>query len=169
MKKKIKTKSILLTFAVILLYSFSTINDSVAQGESITITGHGCTMCNVEENNYFVDWIYTGNIPNVSIYFYDLSMTTIEYIIIENITNLGTYEWSMPIDHPLDGDYYLVVCDSNNHSIQDSVLRTVYPIQEFHKPSRDIQGYPILLIGAIIGIMSVIVAVSLTKKLRMRQ
>lgn len=166
MKKKIKTKSILLTFAVILLYSFSTINDSVAQGESITITGHGCTMCNVEENNYFVNWIYTGNIPNVSIYFYNLSMTTIEYIIIENTTNLGTYEWSMPVDHPLDGDYYLVVCDSNNHSIQDSVLRTVYPIQEFHKPSQKIPGYPILLIGAAIGIMSVIIAVLLIKKLR---
>ncbi len=164
-KKKLKIKSILLVLAVIFFYSFSTINDSVAQGESITITSHGCTMCNVEENNYFVNWTYTGNIPNVSIYFYDLSLTTIEYIIIENTTNLGTYEWVMPVSHPLDGNYSLVVCDSSNHSIYDSVVRFVYPIQTV---PTNIPGYPTLLIIAINGIMSVIVAVSLTKKLRKR-
>lgn len=162
-KKKIKINSILLILATLFLYSSSIMTESVAQ-ESITITSYGCTMCNVEENKYFVNWTYTGNIPNVSIYFYDLSITTIEYIIIENTTNLGAYEWSMPVSHALNGNYSLVVCDSSNHSIYDSVVRFVYPIQTF--PTQGIPGYPILLIGAIIGIMSVMVALPLTKKLR---
>jgi hypothetical protein len=163
-KKKLKKKSILLVLTVIFLYSFSTINNSVAQ-ESINITSHGCIMCNVEENNYFVNWTWTGNIPEVSIYFYNLSMTIIEYIIVENTANLGTYEWGMPLSHTLDGNYSLVVCDSSNHKINDSVVRFVYPIQTFHT---NIPGYPILLTGVTIGIISVIVAVSLTKKLRKR-
>jgi hypothetical protein len=161
---KLKKKSILLVLAVIFLYSFSTINDSVAQ-ETITITSHGCIMCNAEENQYFVNWSWTGNIPEVSIYFYNLSMTIIEYIIVENTANLGTYEWNMPVSHTLDGNYSLVVCDSSNHNINDSIVRFVYPIQTFQT---DIPGYPILLTGAIIGIISVIVAISLTKKLRKR-
>jgi hypothetical protein len=164
-KKKLKIKSILMILTVIFFYFFSTINDSVAQAESITITSYGCTMCNVEENNYFVNWTYTGNIPDVSIYFYDLNMTTIEYIIVENTTNLGAYEWVMPVSHTLDGNHSLVVCDSSNHSIYDSVYQVVYPIQTFTPP---IPGYPTLLIIAINGIMSVILAVSLTKKLRKR-
>ena len=162
MKKKIKTKSILLILATIFLYSASFMTESIAQ-ESITITSHGCTSCSFEQNNYHVDWTYTGVIPNVSIYLYDLSVTTIEYVVIENTPNLGTHEWNMPVSHSLDGNYSLVVCDSNNHLINDTVIRTVYPIQTF---PINIPGYPILVIGLIIGITSVITAVPIIKKLR---
>ncbi|MFX0024546.1 MAG: hypothetical protein ACFE9S_19685, partial [Candidatus Hermodarchaeota archaeon] len=90
--------------------------ESVAQ-ESITITSHGCISCSLEQNTYHVDWSYSGVIPNVSIYFYDEFVTTLEYTIVENTPNLGTYEWNMPVSHSLDGNYSLVVCDSNNHLI----------------------------------------------------
>lgn len=164
MKKKIKAKLTLLIIIAIFLYSSSITTKSVAQ-ESITIMMHGCTLCNQEENTYQVDWIYTGSIPNVSIYFYDEAVTTLEYIIVENTPNLGTYEWNMPVSHTLDGNYSLVVCDSNNHKVNDTVIRTVYPIYSF---SANISGYPILVIGLIIGIASMITATTLTKKLRKR-
>jgi hypothetical protein len=164
MKKKIKTKSILLMLAAIFLYSASIMTESVAQ-ESITITSHGCFSCSFEENNYSVNWIYTGNIPNVSIYIYNLPVTIIEYIVIENTPNLGSYDWNMPVSHSLDGNYSLVVCDSSNHLINDTVIRYVYPIQTFPP---NISGYPILLTGLIIGISSVIITVPIIMKLRKR-
>ncbi|MFX0039969.1 MAG: hypothetical protein ACFFAB_11585 [Candidatus Heimdallarchaeota archaeon] len=164
MKRKIKIKSILLILAVIFLYSVSIITESVAQ-ESITITSHGCTSCSFEENTYQVDWSYSGDIPNVSIYFYDEAVTTIEYIIVENTPNLGTYGWNMPVSHSLDGNYSLVVCDANNHLVNDTVIRAVYPIVTFPPI---IPGYPILAIGLIIGITSMITSVPIIKKLRKR-
>ncbi len=144
------------------MYSSSTTTCTVAQ-ESITITSHGCSACNVETNDFWVNWSYTGSIPQISIFIYNLTMTTIEYTVVDGTTNLGSYEWSFPVSHPLDGDYYLVVCDYSNHNINDSVLKEFYPIQTFPIP-----GYPILLIELIIGITSVIVAIPLTKKLRKR-
>jgi hypothetical protein len=164
MNKKTKTKSILLILAVIFLYSTSILRDSVAQ-ESITITSHGCTSCSFEDNTYHVGWIYTGDIPNVSIYLYDEAVTTIEYIVVENTSNLGLYEWYMPVSHSLDGNYSLVVCDSSNHLINDTVIRAVYPIVTIPPI---IPGYPILVSGLIIGITCVIVAVPIIKKLRKR-
>jgi hypothetical protein len=163
MKKKIKTKSILLIIATLYIYSCSILTDSAAQ-ETISITSHGCTMCNTEQNEYFVNWSWTGSIPEVSIYFYDVSITTLEYIIIENATNIGGYEWIMPGSHTLDGNYSLVVCDSSNHHVNDSVYREVYPIQTYTPPN--IPGYPLLVTGLIIGITSAIVALILTKKLK---
>ncbi|MFW9820097.1 MAG: hypothetical protein ACFFE5_10860 [Candidatus Thorarchaeota archaeon] len=164
MKKKIKTKLTLLILAAIFLYSTSIITESVAQ-ESITITSHGCFSCSFEENNYSVNWIYTGSIPNVSIYLYNVPVTIIEYIVIENTPNLGTYYWNMPVSHSLDGNYSLVVCDSNNHLINDTVIRAIYPIQTFPP---NIPGYTILVTGLIIGITSVIVVVPIIKNLRKR-
>jgi len=162
MKKKIKTRSILLILAVLFFYSSSIMTESVAQ-ESITIMSHGCFSCSFEENNYSVNWIYTGNIPNVSIYLYNVPVTIIEYIVIENTPNLGSYSWNMPVSHSLDGNYSLVVCDANNHNVNDSVIRAVYPVQTFLP---QILGYPMLLIGLIIGITIGIVVITLTKKLR---
>lgn len=164
MKKKIKTKSILLILAVLFFYSSSIMTESVAQ-ESITITSHGCVSCSFEENNYSVNWNYTGDILNVSIYLYNLPETIIEYIVIENTPNLGSYDWNMPVSHSLDGDYSLVVCDANNHNVNDSVIRGVYPVQTFPP---QIPGYPMLSIGLIIGITTGIVAITITKKLRKR-
>ncbi|MFX0004089.1 MAG: hypothetical protein ACFE9J_11440 [Candidatus Hermodarchaeota archaeon] len=164
MKRKIKTKSILLMVVVTFLYSALILTDSVAQ-ESITITSHGCTMCNDEENTYQVDWSYSGDIPNISIYFYDEFVTTLEYTIVENTPNLGIYEWNMPVSHSLDGNYSLVVCDSSNHLINDTVIRTVYPILRFPP---NITGYPIIITGLIIGISSVMTSIPIIKKLRKR-
>lgn len=164
MKKKIKTKLILLILTAIFLYSSSITTCTVAQ-ESITITSHGCSACNQETNSFWVNWSYTGSILQISIFIYDLTMTTIEYTVVDGTTNLGAYEWSFPVSHPLDGEYYLVVCDYSNNNVNDSVLKEVYPIQSFTPP---IPGYPILLIGLIIGITSVIAAIPLTKRLRKR-
>ncbi len=163
MKKKVKIKSILLILSTIMLITCSFTNQTIAQAESITITEYGCTMCNSEDNNYTVGWLYTGSIANVSIYFYDLSLTTIEYIIAEGIANVGTYVWSMPVSHSLDGEYYVVVCDYINHNINDSTLMNVYPIYTY---SPSVPGYPALLIGLIIGIISVITRVLITEKLK---
>ncbi|MFX1418833.1 MAG: hypothetical protein ACFE9N_07935 [Promethearchaeota archaeon] len=119
----------------------------------------------MEENTYHVDWTYTGVIPNVSIYLYDEAVTIIEYVVVENTTNLGTYEWNMPVSHSLDGNYSLVVCDSSNHNVNDTVIRAIYPIITFPQP---IPGFPMFLIGLITGITCVIAVISLTKKLRKR-
>jgi hypothetical protein len=113
-----------------------------------------------------VDWIYTGDIPNVSIYLYNEPITIIEYIVIEDTPNLGTYDWNMPVSHSLDGNYSLVVCDANNHKVNDSVIRTVYPVQTF--PPSPIHGYPIFSIGLIIGISIVIIVIPMTKRLKKR-
>lgn len=164
MKKKVKINLVLLILAAIFLYSSSITPRTVAQ-ESITITSHGCVSCSFDTNTYHVDWTYTGVIPNVSIYLYDEAVTTIEYIVIENNPNLGTYEWNMPVSHTLDGNYSLVVCDSTNHNVNDTVIRTVYPIVTY---PTTIPGFPILLTGLIIGMTSVIVAIISTKKLRKR-
>ncbi|UCC19593.1 MAG: hypothetical protein JSV62_16080 [Promethearchaeota archaeon] len=164
MKKRVKIKLVLLTLAVIFLYSFSITPRTVAQ-ESITIWSHGCSACNQETNVYEVDWTYTGVIPYVSIYLYDEAVTTIEYVVVENTPNLNTYNWSMPVSHTLDGNYSLVVCDSSNHNVNDTVYQGIYPILTFPPP---IPGFPIFLIGLITGITSVIAAISLTKKLRKR-
>ncbi|MFW9828488.1 MAG: hypothetical protein ACFFEY_12930 [Candidatus Thorarchaeota archaeon] len=163
MKEKIKIKSILLILSTIMLITCSLTNQTIAQAESITITEYGCTMCNSEDNNYTVGWVYTGSIPTVSIYFYDISLTTMEYIVAEGITNLGKYNWNMPVFHSLDGEYYIVVCDHINHNINDSALMNVYPIYTY---SPSVSGYPILLIGLIIGIISVVITILLTEKLR---
>jgi len=164
LKKKVKINLVLLIATAIFLYSSSITPRTVAQ-ESITIMSHGCSGCNQETNNFWVNWSYTGSIPDVSIFIYNLSLTFIEYVVVNGTTNLGTYEWSFPVSHPLDGEYYLVVCDYSNHNVNDSVLKEVYPIQTFPQP---IPGYPILLIGLIIGITSVIAVIALTKKLRKR-
>lgn len=165
MKKKTKTKLILLIIATIFLCSSSITTSTVAQEKSITITSYGCVSCSLDTNEYHVDWSYSGDIPNVAIYLYNLSMTVIEYIVTAMTTNLGSYEWNMPVSHQLDGEYNLAVCDYNNNSIRDVVKLNIYPIQTFGKP---ISGYPILLIGLIIGIISVIAAIPITKKLRKR-
>lgn len=165
MKKKTKTKLILLIIATIFLCSSSITTSTVAQEKSITITSYGCVSCSLDTNEYHVDWSYSGDIPNVAIYLYNLSMTVIEYIVTAMTTNLGSYEWNMPVSHQLDGEYNLAVCDYNNNSIRDVVKLNIYPIQTFGQP---ISGYPILLIGLIIGITSVIAAISITKKLRKR-
>ncbi|MFX1390303.1 MAG: hypothetical protein ACFE9Z_09595 [Promethearchaeota archaeon] len=162
MNKKIESKLVLLILVLMILYLSSTIPRTVAQ-ESITITGHGCTSCNTESNSYSVYWSYTGTIPQVSILIYDLTNTTLEYTVVDGTTNLGSYSWSFPVSHPLDGEYNLVVCDYSNHNVNDSVQREIYPIQTY---SPQIPGYPMLSIGLIIGITSIIVTIHLTKKLR---
>ncbi|MFX1570082.1 MAG: hypothetical protein ACFFCV_17130 [Promethearchaeota archaeon] len=167
MRKKIKVKSILLITAVVFLYSCSILTESVANSESITIMSWGCTSCSMEQNSYSVDWTYTGNITSVSIYYYDVSMTTIKYTIIENTPNNGTYEWNMPESHTLDGNYSLVVCDASNHNINDSKIQVVYPIEDI-TINIPIPGYPILVTGLIIGITGVIAAIILNKKLRLK-
>jgi hypothetical protein len=86
-----------------MLITFSFTSQTIAQAESITITEYGCTMCNLEDNNYTIGWVYTGSIPTVSIYFYYLSLTTMEYSIVEGIANLSTYNWNIPASHPFDG------------------------------------------------------------------
>lgn len=163
MKKKVKIELILLIFMAIFLYSSSIAPQAVAQGESIDIISHGCSSCGQPQNNYFVDWSYTGYIPYVSIYLYDLTMTTIEYTITDITPNTGTYDWTMPVGHSLDGQYYLVVRDYSNGSIQDSVLQTIYSVESLYP---NIPGYSILAIGLIIGITSVIITISVIKKLR---
>jgi len=133
--------------------------------ESITITGYGCVGCSFVTNRYHVDWSYTGYIPYVSIYLYNLSMTTIEYIVTSMTLNLNNYNWSFPVSHTLDGEYYLVVSDFYNNNVNDTVLMNVYPIQTYPP---FISGYPIILIGLTIGITSVIMVITLIKKLRKR-
>ncbi|MFX0000809.1 MAG: hypothetical protein ACFE88_11890 [Candidatus Hermodarchaeota archaeon] len=165
MKKKIMTKINILILIALFLYFSSITPQTVAIGESITITSYGCSSCSMEENSYSVDWNYSGNISSVSIYLYDVTMTTIKYTVIENTPNLGTYEWSMPVSHTLDGNHSLVVCDYNNNSIKDSVFMNVYPIQTFTPP---IPGYPMLLVTCIILITTVITIATLSKKLRKR-
>jgi hypothetical protein len=125
LKKKTKTKLILLIIATIFLYSSSITTSTVAQDKSITIYSYGCVSCSLDYNEYHVDWSYSGDIPNVAIYLYNLSMTVIEYIVTAMTTNLGSF-------------------------------------------GQPISGYPILLIGLIIGITSVIAAIPITKKLRKR-
>ncbi len=164
MRKKIQSKLVLLIVAAVLLYSSSVIPLTVAQ-ESIDITSHGCSACNQETNEFFVDWTYTGNISQVSIFIYDLTMATLEYTVVDGTTNLGTYSWSFPASHPLDGEYYIMVCDYSNHNVNDSVQREIYPIQTFRP---QIPGYPILSIGLIIGITNLITAIILSKKLRLK-
>lgn len=160
MKKKTKTKLILLIIATIFLYSSSITTSTVAQDKSITITSWGCVSCSLDYNEYHAGWSYSGDIPNVAIYLYNLSMTVIEYVVTAMTSNLGSYEWNMPVSHQLDGEYNLAVCDYNNNNIRDVVEMTIYPIQIFGQP---ISGYPILLIGLIIGITSVIAAIPITK------
>lgn len=143
------------------MYSFFNIPLTMAQ-ESITITGSGCSACNQVTNKYFVDWDWTGDIPYVSIYYYNLSMTYLEYTITGMTINNGTYEWQLPISHQLDGQYNLVVCDYSNHEINDTVTRNVYPVTD--NTSMNISGYSLILIGLMIGI----IVIPLTIKLRER-
>lgn len=165
MKKKIKLKLLLLILTAIFLYSSSITPQTIAQDESITIGNRGCSSCNQEQNLFFVEWTYTGTITDVSIYYYNLSMTTIEYTITPMTANNGSYEWNMPASHQLDGEYYLVVCDYSDNLVNDSVLTEVYPIQSF---TPAVPGYPIFFIGLIIGITCVITVIPLTNKLRKR-
>ena len=87
---------------------------------------HGCSACNQVTNTFFVDWTSSGTIPFVSIYYYDLSLTSLEYTITSMTSNNGTYEWQMPPNHPLDGEYYLVVCDYSDHKVNDTVTQEVH-------------------------------------------
>ena len=134
----------------------------MAQGESITIMSRGCSACNQETNTFFVDWVWSGTIPFVSIYYFNLSMTVIEYTITNMTPNNGTYEWHLPTSHSLDGEYYLVVWDYNNNSTRDSVITEVYQIMDTTPPP--IPGYPILLIGLMIGITTILLTIKSRKR-----
>ena len=152
-------------FIAIFLHSFSITTLTVAQDESIDIRNYGCSSCNQEQNTYFVEWVWSGSISFVSIYYYNLSMTYIEYTVTSMTTNNGSYEWNMPSSHTLDGEYYLVVSDYSNSNTQDSRETTVYPIMN---TTSNIPGYSIILIGLMIGLTIGIIAIPLTKKLRKR-
>ncbi|MFX1496767.1 MAG: hypothetical protein ACFFBH_04505 [Promethearchaeota archaeon] len=165
MKKKVKIELILLIFTAIFLYTSSITPQAVAQ-ESITITARGCSVCNQENNYFWVNWSSTGTIPQVSIFIYNLTMTTLEYTVVDGTTNDGSFGWNFPASHTLDGEYYLLVCDTSNHNVNDSRIIDVYPIQTI--PPILIPGYSILTIGLIIGITSVIIIISVIKKLRKR-
>ena len=136
--------------------------------ESITIWASGCTVCNQENNYFFVNWSSTGTIPQVSIFIYNLTMTTLEYTVVDGTINDGNFGWNFPASHTLDGDYYLLVCDTSNHNVNDTRSIHVYPIQTYYIPPPPIPGYPVLIVGLIVGITSIIVAIPLTKKLRKR-
>ena len=88
-------------------------------------------------------------------------MTVIEYIITGMTPNNGTYEWHLPISHSLDGDYYLVVWDYNNNSTRDSVIQEVYQITD---TTSNIPGYPIILIGLMIGITTILLTIKSRKR-----
>lgn len=162
LKKKTASKLIFLISIAFLLSSSSIATQTVAQ-ESIDITSYGCVGCSFVTNRYHVDWDYTGTIPYVSINIYNLSMTTIEYIVTSMTVNLGSYNWTFPISHTLDGEYYLVVSDYYNSNVNDTVLFNVYPIQGY---TPFISGYPIILIGLTIGITSMVMIITLIKKLK---
>lgn len=156
-------------FIAIFLHSFSITTRTVAQAESITIMSYGCSFCNQEENTYSVGWVWSGNITFVSIHYYDLSMTDIEYTIVGMTPNNGSYEWYMPSSHSLDGNYSLVVSDYSNNNINDSVIQEVYPIwTPTPIPTPSIPGYSIILIGLMIGLMIAIIAKPLIIKSRKR-
>ncbi|NHJ22552.1 MAG: hypothetical protein EAX91_16515 [Candidatus Lokiarchaeota archaeon] len=165
MKKKVKLNLILLISTAILLSSSSITPQTMAQ-ESITIWASGCIVCNQENNYFFVNWTSTGTIPQISIFIYNLTLTTLEYTVVDGTTNDGTFGWNFPASHTLDGEYYLLVCDTSNHNVNDTRLIHVYPIQTYPPPP--IPGFPVLIVGLIIGITSIIVAIPLTKKLRKR-
>lgn len=165
MKKIIKIKLILLIFIAIFLHSFSITPRTVAQDESIDIRSFGCSGCSQEHNTYFAEWVWSGSIPSVSIYYYNLSMTVIEYTITSMTPNNGSYEWQMPSSHTLDGEYYLVVFDYSNNNIYDAVTTDVYPVLS---TTSNIPGYSIILIGLMIGLTIGIIAIPLTIKSRKR-
>ena len=152
MKKKIKIKLILLIFIAIFLNSFSIATRTVAQAESITIGNRGCSSCNQEQNSYYVEWTWSGDIPFVSIHYYNISTTTIEYTITSMTANNGSYEWHLPSSHSLNGTYYLVVSDYSNNNINDSVTTEILPIWGI---TPDIPGYSTILIGLMIGIIAI--------------
>ena len=162
MKKNTNIKLILLISISIFLYSSSITPKTVAQADSITIMSHGCSACNQETNTFFVDWVWSGTIPSVSIYYYNLSMTYLEYTITSMTPNNGTYEWHLPTSHQLDGYYSLVVCDYSNHNVNDTVTQEVLPIMD--TSSNLIPGYSIILIGFIIGIVTIPLILKLRKR-----
>lgn len=152
-------------FIAIFLHSFSNTTRTVAQTESISIMGYGCSGCNQEHNNYTVEWVWSGDIPFVSIYYYNLPMTVIEYTITSMTTNNGSYDWHLPSSHSLNGNYYLVVSDYSNNNVNDSVIQEILPIWGM---TPNIPGYSIILIGLMIGSMIGIIAIPQTIKSRKR-
>jgi hypothetical protein len=89
-------------------------------------------------------------------------MTYLEYTITSMTPNNGTYEWHLPASHQLDGDYYLVVCDYSNHNTNDTVIQEIHQIMD--TSSNIIPGYSIILIGLIIGIITIPLTIKLRKR-----